>query len=264
MKMQLVIFQFESIWQNVDASLASLSEQFAKRFATRVKAINSIPCLVVLPELFASGFSMHPEKFAEERQGKVSHKLGELAKYYQLEVIAGVAQKQHQEYSNCALWFDANGDLKATYQKQKLFRFVDEHKIYRPGENSVQASLFGFLESGLFICYDLRFPELFRKVAKQTKMAIIVANWPQSRQVHWQVLLQARAIENQIWVLGVNRIGSDGNGLAYAGGSMLFNPKGELIFDAKTSSVYEYELNLNQMLKEVSDYRQSFPALEDI
>lgn len=264
MKIQLVIFQFEPIWQNIDASLASLTEQFAKHFSTRVKARNSSPCLVVLPELFASGFSMKPEKFAQGDNGVISRQLAKLARLYHLEIIAGVAQKQNHEYRNCALWFDVNGDLKVAYQKQKLFRFANEHKVYRPGESSVSASLFGFLESSLFICYDLRFPELFRKVAKQTQIAVIVANWPQSRQMHWQVLLQARAIENQMWVLGVNRIGSDGNGLAYAGGSMLFNPKGELIFDAKTSPVFEYELELDQMRKEVTNYRQSFPALEDM
>jgi len=262
--MKLVIFQFEPSWQEPQISLQRLTEQFAKRFAMRLTEERSSSCLVVLPELFSSGFSMQPEKFAEAVDGEISCHISQLAKDYHLEIIAGVAQKQNQEFKNCALWFDANGELKANYQKQKMFRFADEHKVYRPGKKPVLASLFDYLQASLFICYDLRFPELFRNVVKQSEIAVIIANWPQARQMHWQVLLQARAIENQMWVLGVNRIGSDGNDVLYSGGSMLFSPKGELVFDAKQSPVYEFDLNLQEMLGEVSTYRAEFPALEDL
>jgi len=262
MTINLRLVQFESVWQDSNKNLAGLQALLKAQQCDAGE-------VVILPELFNSGFSMQPELFAEAIDGNVSHALSDLAQRYSINIVAGVAQKktmlvgsEHRQvgFYNSALTFDVSGKQIGHYIKQSLFSYANEEKTYTPGFDSKIVNIAGE-PFALFICYDLRFPELFRKIAKQVKGIIVIANWPESRQAHWKALLKARAIENQCFVLGVNRIGLDGNGLKYIGGSYVISPLGEVMaHGGENDQTVMAEINLN----EVDEVRKRFPFLEDM
>ncbi|MEA3404116.1 MAG: nitrilase-related carbon-nitrogen hydrolase, partial [Pseudomonadota bacterium] len=174
---------------------------------------------------------------------------------------AGVALKSASNKAlNTALVFDRNGTEQACYIKNHSFSFANEDRYYQASNQQVIFNI-DHTPCSVFICYDLRFPELFRKVAKQSEMIFVIANWPASRQQHWQALLQARAIENQCFMVGVNRTGEDGNGLLYEGGSSVINPLGEMLSYMSAESNYLVtEVNPQETLK----VRERFPFLNDM
>ncbi len=260
--MKILAIQFNSIWQDSASNLEKLKQQTSLLFA------NQQYDLLILPETFHAGFSMQPQFFAESVEGEISQALSELAKKYSVNLIAGVAQKQVRagchgqevRYYNRSLVFNRQGENIATYTKQKLFSFAGEDKAFVAGHANKIVEIDGELFA-LLVCYDLRFPELFRPLAKQIKGFIVIANWPDSRQMHWEQLLQARAIENQCFVVGVNRIGKDDNGLSYAGGSSVVNPLGERLAYATSQQAFlSCEIDLN----EVTEVRNRFPFLQDM
>ncbi|WP_029407096.1 nitrilase-related carbon-nitrogen hydrolase [Thiomicrorhabdus sp. Milos-T2] len=261
--MKILAIQWNPVWQNSAENLIKLEQTFAEQLTDKTKNID----LVVLPETFHSGFSMQAEQYAESVDGKVSQKLSELAKTYSVAIIAGVAQKQvragchgqQARFYNRALAFNREGQQIGSYSKQKLFSYANEQHSFIAGHQPEIVQLNGE-PFALFICYDLRFPELFREVASQVKGMIIIANWPQSRQQHWETLLKARAIENQCFVIGVNRIGQDGNGLNYIGGSSVISPLGEVLAYANEQQEW---LNVEIDLQQVNEVRKQFPFLED-
>ncbi len=260
--MNIACLQIDSVWQKTEKNLSQLEASIADVMAS--KSLD----LVVLPELFHAGFSVHPERFAESIDGEVSQCLAGLAKTYGINIVAGVAQKmvrrscdgQEVRFYNRSLVFNPLGRQIGCYSKQKLFSFAHEQDAFANGHVAEIVEINGE-PFALFICYDLRFPELFRSVAKQVKGFIVIANWPESRQTHWETLLRARAIENQCFVIAANRIGEDGNGLRYAGGSCVISPLGELIAYAgandelMTASV---DLDLTMSV------RDKFPFLQDL
>lgn len=254
--MRLIICQFSPLLDDVDQSLRKL-EALLQCDQTPYKD-RLQEQLLILPEMFATGFAMNDH--AQTHHAKVVDALQTLARFYRLNIIAGIAR----DGFNQSVYFNALGEIEEAYSKQKLFTFANEPHYYRPGNSSCVIELTGRLKVALFICYDLRFPELFRKVAKNIQMVVIIANWPQTRQMHWQALLRARAIENQCYVLGVNRIGVDGNDLEYAGGSLLFDCYGNEVFDAQQSELFTWNLNEQNLVTEVAAYRKRFPALQDM
>lgn len=266
--MRYLIWQTNSVWQGIDANLHHLQNLLHQWFAKNENPADE-GAVLLMPELFASGFSMQPGLFSETENGKVSRFLTAMAKRYSLEILAGVAQEEisssgNKRFFNRALYFDSQGKQQATYTKQKLFSYEGEEKAYYAGNTSgVFKIAQGKISAAVFICYDLRFPELFREVAEEVEMVVVIANWPKSRQKHWQTLLQARAIENQLWVIGVNRTGVDGNGLEYQGGSLMIDPKGECVLDAGDKELISYEILTDHLKQEVATYRQHFPALCD-
>jgi predicted amidohydrolase len=126
---------------------------------------------------------------------------------------------------NAAVVFDPAGSVAAIYRKQRLFTYAGEHEVYASGDGPVVLTIEG-ARVGLFICFDLRFPELFRAVAPDMDAALLIANWPERRRAHWDVLTRARAIENQCYLVAVNRTGV-GDGVEYDGGSVAYDPWGE-------------------------------------
>jgi len=253
--MKVCCLQLNIVWQNETANLANLTRLF-ESFSSGNK-----PDVVVLPELFHSGFSMQTAYIKQTRSGLVYQTLSQLAKVYSVYLIAGVAlQSDATKALNSALVFDQTGTEQACYIKNYSFRLADEGSYYQAGEQQVLFNI-GDTPCSVFICYDLRFPELFRKVAKQVEVIFVIANWPASRQLHWQALLIARAIENQCFVVGVNRMGQDGTGIDYLGGSMVLNPLGETlcVMDENTE-MQMVEIELAQ----VQQTRQQFPFLEDM
>ena len=261
--MNWILWQFNSRWQKADESLKKLETELQVFLADK-PVTDSV---LILPEMFATGFSMQPEQIAEKPFGMVSRRLSALAGQYGLQIIAGVAQENAQGYENNALYFDREGLLQATYSKQKLFSYAQEPQSYIAGNQPVVIELVDTLGNGikaaLFICYDLRFPELFRQVAKKVDVLIVIANWPVQRQLHWRLLLQARAIENQAWVIGVNRVGTDGSHLDYIGGSMVIDPYGTIVHEPLETEISEFAISLAEMLERVEQYRNCFPALAD-
>jgi predicted amidohydrolase len=214
--------------------------------------------LLVFPEMCASGFTMDADKFAEPPNGPSTRALSTIAKDHQLWVIAGLSMRRDGRYLNSALAFAPDGSLTATYDKQRLFGYAKETTIYSAGTEPCVIQI-GGLSLGLFVCFDLRFPELFQAVAPEVDACVVIANWPSARQRHWEVLTQARAIENQCYVVAVNRIG-EGDGLEYRGGSVIFDAWGERCDKpAPNSSLRIGEISRSM----VSSVREKFPLIED-
>lgn len=258
--MHIVGLQWNSVWQNTQANIDELD----KSLQALVEQADTAPDIVLLTEVFLSGFSMQPVEFAEPIDGDSVQQLKAMAIKYQLALLFGMATKQATnsgyEHFNSALMIDKDGELVEHYRKQKLFAYANEHHAYQAGEPS-QPFVWQGIRCAMFICYDLRFPEIFRNLAKQVDIVFIVASWPESRQLHWESLLKARAIENQCFIVGVNRTGIDGNGLHYAGGSMVINPLGEVLaYGDKNDAMIAAQIDIEQ----TQQTRKAFPFLDDM
>ncbi|VFN08119.1 MAG: Predicted amidohydrolase [Candidatus Kentron sp. G] len=251
--MKVASIQLDIAWKDKEENL--------KRAEHFIRIAKNDNCdLVIFPEMFNVGFSMNVASIAEPRNGPTTRKLCELAGRHDVNLIAGYAEQSDEKGKNVALSINRNGKVVERYVKNHPFSFANEHESYVPGTQQVVFKIDG-AKCSMFICYDLRFPELFRKIAKDVEIIIVIANWPEVRQVHWESLLKARAIENQCFVVGVNRIGKDGNGLVYGGGSHVYHPLGEdLSRGGKNQEYIVTELNI----AEVGSIREKFPFLQDM
>lgn len=215
--------------------------------------------LVVLPEMFATGFSLRPAVTAEDEDGPTSRFLRDLAREAGVAVLAGlVTRAPGGRGRNTALAVGADGAVLARYVKCHLFSFAGEHEVHEAGPGPAPFQVAGVRVSP-FICYDLRFPELFRREAPSTDLFVVVASWPAPRQRHWDLLLPARALENLAWVVGVNRVG-DGGGLAYTGGSAAYDPLAEPV---GTVGDREETLLVDVDPARVAEVRARLPFLAD-
>ena len=253
--MKVAMVQMDIAWESKEANFAKARE-FAKR-ASEEKCD-----IVVFPEMFATGFSMNVTALAEEENGETSLLLSGLAREYGLNLIAGLAMKRADESKgrNSALAYDRSGRLLANYSKQYPFTFAEEDRYYAAGTDTVLFSV-DDMPSSIFICYDLRFPEVFRSVARDVQAVFVIANWPFSRIDHWETLLRARAIENQCFVIGVNRTGRDGNGIIYPGASHIYDPLGKDLCPVRVRDEF---LTAEFDPKEVMKVREDFPFLNDM
>ncbi len=215
--LRVALGEYDIGWEDPDTSLARAGEVLARAAAGGAR-------LVVLPEMATTGFTMDTSH-ATPLAGGDSSRLAALAARHAVWLIAGVAARDADGAFNAAIVADPRGEIVAVYRKQRLFTFGGEHERYVPGERPVIVEIEG-VRIAPFICYDLRFPELFRDVAPDVDAFVLVANWPAARRVHWEVLTRARAIENQAYFVAVNRTGS-GGGLDFAGGSAAYDPWGE-------------------------------------
>lgn len=227
------------------------------------RLLSTVDCkdaLVVLPELFATGFLVEDSPI-EDTLEATSLFLSTLAQSLSC-TIQGSALSVNDEgmRQNLVLVYDAAGNRIAKYQKLHPFRYGGEHLHFTSGKRIVQYPI-NDTQVAPFICYDLRFPEVFRHAVLQgAELFCVVANWPAARQAHWISLLQARAIENQCFVVGVNRVG-EANGLLYEGASLVVSPQGVLLAQGgKYEEVIECELDLDTLRA----WRNKFPALQDI
>jgi omega-amidase len=248
--MNILALQFDIVWEDKSANFATVRRL--------LDAFHPAPStLVVLPEMFATGFSMNPE-IEEGDEGVTTQFLQQIAREYNVCVLGGrVVAHQNQ-----VIAFAPSGELLCVYAKQQPFTFGGE--TYTPGSTGQGLQVFTWdtLTVAPFICYDLRFPEIFRPVAArhQPELYIVIASWGEKRIHHWVRLLQARAIENQAYVLGVNRIGSDPN-TQYCGRSVLVDFHGEILLDAgETEGVIAAQIDHDAL----TPYRKSLPFLGDI
>jgi predicted amidohydrolase len=214
--------------------------------------------LVVLPEMFTSGFSMDSADLAEPEDGPSSQWL--LAQAARLQaVITGslIIQAADGSYRNRLLWARPDGTL-AHYDKRHLFRMAGEHKHFSAGEEQVLLELKGWQVRPL-ICYDLRFP-VWSRGPHDTDLLLYTANWPAARRQHWNRLLPARAIENLCYVAAVNRVGEDGKGHPYSGDSQVLDFQGDSLLNAEaTAGVFRVRLSGAAL----AAYRERFPAYLD-
>lgn len=214
--------------------------------------------LLVLPEMCTTGFTMDAEQQAEVPDGTSVRTLATIAAEERIWIIAGLAMRRENRFVNSALLIAPTGEVTATYNKQRLFGYAAETEIYSAGAEPCIVEIAG-LSVALFICFDLRFPELFREVGPDVDACVVIANWPAARQLHWDVLIQARAIENQCYVVAVNRTG-EGGGLRYDGGSRIFDPWGERTDAADSNGV----LRTGTLKREAVDQvRTNFPFVPD-
>jgi predicted amidohydrolase len=216
--------------------------------------------LIVLPEMFTTGFSL---LCGEEAQlaSKLGSALLEAKAQKHTTYICGSLPLLHPDDTrptNALRLFGPHGHI-ADYSKVHLFSGLGEDKQYRCGNASLRLPIFDF-RVAFAVCYDLRFAQYFSALAPHSDLFVISANWPEVRQTHWETLLAARAIENQAYVIGVNRVGTDGNALNYAGGSMIVSPRGEIL--AKGSN-QELILYADLDIEEVRKLRSSFPVFKD-
>ncbi len=213
--------------------------------------------LAILPEMFATGFSMQGENVAEEPGGPTGLWLQKTAAELGLWIVAGVAETGTPLPRNTAHVVSPRGEV-VRYAKIHPFSYADEDKHYTGGDRVVTLAIEGVRVTPL-ICYDLRFPEPFRLAPHETDLYVVIANWPERRRTHWQTLLRARAIENLAYVAGVNRVG-DGDGYHYCGDSALVSPWGETLAGGSEN---ETVLVADVKAAVVRDARAKFPALRD-
>lgn len=238
-------------WENPTANLAMFSE--------KIKAISEQTDLIILPEMFTTGFSMTPEKWAEKEAGISVQWMQKMANEKNCVITGSLIIEEDGNYFNRLFWVSPNGSFK-TYNKRHLFSLAGEENHYTAGNERVIVELKGFKIMPL-ICYDLRFPVWSRNDVGYD-LALYVANWPERRAFYWSQLLVARAIENQTYVIGVNRVGKDGNAIYHSGDSVCLDPLGGMIAEAKsgTDEVVTVTLSKNT----IERVRSNFKFLNDM
>ncbi|MDC8758072.1 amidohydrolase [Janthinobacterium fluminis] len=214
--------------------------------------------LIVLPEMFTTGFTMNPAGVAERMDGPAVAWMRAKAAAKGCDIVGSLVIEDGGRYFNRLVWAKADGGL-LHYDKKHLFTFAGEDRHYTAGAAPLIVPVGGW-KVATFICYDLRFPAWSRNTDGQYDIALYIASWPERRAKHWQALLQARAIENQAYVIGVNRVGTDGNGVAYSGDSMLIDPLGEVLFHERHKECLHAAALSGARLDEV---RSTFPFLKD-
>jgi omega-amidase len=247
--------EYDTGWHDPAGSLARAAEVVRRAAAAGAG-------LVVLPEMCTTGFTMDPAAWAETPAGPSVEGLAELARRHGVHLLAGVATRVPEEgggerFFNSALLLGPDGAPRAEYRKQRLFAFAGERDRYTAGEAPVVARV-GGVRLAPFVCFDLRFPELFRAVAPRVDALVLLANWPAARRAHWDVLVRARAIENQCYVVAVNRTGR-GGGLEYDGGSVAYDPWGEPVAEAADGGLLVARVDP----EEVTRVRSRYPFVED-
>ncbi len=259
----VTLIQTDLHWENKAANLQMLEE--------KINGIQEKTEIVVLPEMFTTGFSMKPEEFAETMEGETVQWMKRIAAEKKI-VLAGSViidgsrpgqtETGKPSYYNRLIWMLPNGQY-GIYDKRHRFAYAGEDDHFSAGSKRLIASVKGW-KINLLICYDLRFPVWARQQPRQDEseydVLIYVANWPERRSHAWKTLLQARAIENQCYVVGVNRVGNDGNDIHYSGDSMVADPMGEVVATEKDKeAVFTVTLDKTHL----QAVRDKLPFLKD-
>jgi omega-amidase len=240
-------------WENKTANLQMLEE--------KINSIKEKTEIVVLPEMFSTGFSMKPEQLGETMEGETVQWMKRIAASKKIILTGSVIIEEGGNYYNRLIWMLPNGQY-GVYDKRHRFAFAGEDEHYTAGNKRLIASVKGW-KINLLVCYDLRFPVWARQ--QQTEgmeydVLIYVANWPERRSHAWKTLLQARAIENQSYVVGVNRVGDDGNNIHYSGDSMIVDPLGEVLYQKKDEEdIFTITLEKSHL----DAVREKFPFWKD-
>jgi len=249
-KLNLSLVQPDIFWEDINSNLEHLDGLLSR--------VSESSDLILLPEMFSTGFSMNVRKLAETKNGKAFQWMLTKAKQYQSAITGSIIFTENNKFYNRLFWVNPDGNW-FSYDKSHLFRMGREDKFYEKGNNRIIVNYKGWRICPL-ICYDLRFP-VWSRNNNAYDLLIYLANWPAARNHVWNILLRARAIENQCFVAGVNRVGRDGENIHYVGESCLVHPKGYLATGIHDPS--EQVLNYTISMKELIDFRQKFPVLSD-
>ena len=237
--MKIALIQTELSWENPNENKALLQE--------KINAISQYVDLIVLPEMFTSGFTMNPQNVAQTMQGEAISWLKETAKNKNCAITGSLVIEENGNYFNRLVFVFPNGEIQ-TYDKRHLFTLAGEDKVYTAGEEKLIVEYKGFKICPL-ICYDLRFPVFARNV-EDYDVLIYVANWPKPRVNAWDILLKARAVENMSYVIGVNRVGLDDNNHEYIGHSQAVDFLGNYLQEPQEiEGVFIVELDKNELLE---------------
>jgi omega-amidase len=252
--LSITLVQTQLFWEDKSANLQMLE-----------KKIMDIPDkteLIVLPEMFSTGFSMKPELLAESMDGESLQWMKKVASARKAIITGSLIIRDNDHYYNRLIWMQPNGQY-GIYDKRHRFAYADEDEHYTAGNKRLLASIKGWKINPL-ICYDLRFPVWSRQSpngdAPEYDVLIYSANWPEKRIIAWKTLLRARAIENQSYVVGVNRTGKDGNEIHYPGESMVIDPMGEILYH-KESGEDIFTISLSK--EHLQSVRDKFPFWKD-
>ncbi len=245
--LKITIIQPDIIWEDIKANLDKYSGILEKVDQTDV---------IIFPEMFTTGFSMHPEKLKETMDGVSVTWMKKLAKEKNASVVGSLIIEDDGETWNRAVWVFPDGNVSC-YDKHHLYTMGEEHLHYTGGKEKTIVEFRGWKFFPL-ICYDLRFP-VWSRNAENYDVLIYMANWPSPRHHVWKNLLVARAVENQSYCVGVNRAGSDGAGLNYLGNSVVVSSKGFADFMEEKEAVRTFDISYS----ELHNFRNSFPLLND-
>jgi omega-amidase len=241
-------------WENKSANLQMLEE--------KINSITQKTEVVVLPEMFTTGFSMKPELLSETMDGETVQWMKRIAAQKKIILTGSVIIEEGENYYNRLIWMLPNGKY-GVYDKKHLFAFAGEDDHFAAGSKRLIASVKGW-KINLLVCYDLRFPVWARQQSQpegpEYDVLIYVANWPEKRSHAWKTLLQARAIENQCYVIGVNRVGGDGNSIHYSGDTMIIDPMGEVLYTKnEAEDIFTTTLDKDHL----QTIREKLPFLKD-
>ena len=251
MSLTFTLIQTDLFWEDKKANLLMLEE--------KILNLKDKTQIVVLPEMFSTGFSMLPNLFAETMQGYTIDWMKRIASTQKIILTGSVMIEEEGNYYNRLIWMMPNGQF-GYYDKRHCFAYANEDKHYTAGKTKTIAQVNGW-KINLQICYDLRFPVWVRQQKNNLYDAIIyVANWPERRSTAWKSLLVARAIENQCYVIAVNRVGKDGNNIEHSGDSMVINPLGEILYQ-KNNVEDIFTITIDKNTVEV--VRNKFPFWKD-
>lgn len=246
--LDITTIQSDIIWENKDLNLKNYQEKIDKIESTD---------LIILPEMFNTGFTMDPKPFAESMSGETIQWMKSNASKRDIAICGSLIIEEEGKYFNRFIWVNPDSSIQY-YDKRHLFSFAGEDKNYTPGDSKLIIDYKGWKICTL-ICYDLRFPVWARNV-EDYDVLIYVANWPSKRKSAWRSLLVARAIENQCYVIGVNRVGTDGNNVSYNGDTSLINALGETLYiNSQSEDVFTTSLSRADLTK----VRNLFPFLKD-
>ncbi len=252
MSLTFTLVQSNLFWENKKANL--------EMFEQKIFGIKEKTQVVVLPEMFTTGFSMKPNLYAEKMNGETINWMKKIAQENKI-ILTGslMIEDENEKYFNRLIWALPNGEF-GFYNKRHCFAFAGEDKHYTAGNKKSIAQVNGW-KINLQICYDLRFPVWARQSKEEMyDVLLYVANWPKRRSYAWKSLLIARAIENQCYVVAVNRIGFDGNNIEHSGDSMVINPLGEILY-SKENIEDIFTITLNKEL--IEEIRLKFPFWKD-
>lgn len=250
LSVKIAIVQLDIVWEDPKQNM-SLIERLLD--AENLDGVD----ILLFPEMFSSGFTMNPERVATPREGRTVSWMREIARHYGMQVLGSHAETEGSDFWNTAVLADRDGTIAGTYRK--IHPFGQERDHYREGDSLFVFQL-GPFTATVFICYDLRFPEIFRAaVTRGVNLFFICANWPAARGHHWEILLRARAIENQAFVCACNRTGRDPD-ILYNGGSCAVLPDGAFGLQmGESQGVKKVELSF----EDLNRARTNFCSLDD-
>jgi len=248
--LKITLFQGYLFWEKADKNLQNI--------ALRLSGIREKTNLIILPEMFNTGFSMNAKELAEPMDGKTMQWMYKIAIQYDCVITGSLIISEKGKYYNRLIWMLPDGTYKY-YDKRHLFAMGDEHHTYTAGTKKLIVELKGWKICPV-ICYDLRFPVWLRNVNKTYDLLLVIANWPERRSLHWRTLIPARAVENQTYVIGVNRVGHDGNDVYHSGDSTCIDPNGNVVYYKRDEEdLYTFSIIGDEVIKT----RRAMPFLKD-